>query len=75
MSRVAELIDLIVQGKNAEASEVLNSELLNRSYQQVSDHKPHVAADYFSGVVGQPEPEVEDDSVTPQEEEPQDETN
>jgi len=49
-SRVPELIDLIVQGKNAEASEVLNSELLNRSYQSINDLKPQVAADYFSDV-------------------------
>jgi len=71
MSRVAELIDLIVQGKNAEASEVLNAELLNRSYQEVNDFKPHVAADYFSAVVG--EPEVDEEPVTEPEE--TDETN
>ena len=40
MSRVAELIDLIVQGKNAEASDVLNTELLARSYQAINDIKP-----------------------------------
>ena len=51
MSRVAELIDLIVQGKNAEASDVLNSELLNRSYQAINDTKAQVAADYFAPVV------------------------
>ena len=51
MSRVAELIDLIAQGKNAEASDVLNSELLSRSYQAISDIKPQVAADYFAPVV------------------------
>lgn len=58
MSRVAELIDLIVQGKNAEASDVLNSELLQRSYQSIADMKPQVAADYFAPVVdfgGDPE--------------------
>ena len=66
MSRVAELIDLIVQGKNAEASEVLNAELLNRSYQEVNDYKPYVAADYFSAVVG--EPEVDEEPVTEPEE-------
>ena len=71
MSRVAELIDLIVQGKNAEASEVLNAELLNRSYQEVNDYKPYVAADYFSAVVG--EPEVDEEPVTEPEE--TDETN
>lgn len=63
MSRVSELIDLIVQGKNTEASEVLNTELLNRSYQGINDLKPEVAAQYFSPVVGevdsQPQPEVE----------------
>ena len=51
MSRVAELIDLIVQGKNSEASEVLNSELLNRSYEGINEIKPQVAADYFAPVV------------------------
>ena len=61
MSRVTELIDLIVQGKNAEASEVLNSELLGRSYQAVNDLKPEVASQYFAPVVGEPEvsPEVQ----------------
>ena len=54
MSRVAELIDLIVQGKNAEASDVLNSELLNRSVQAVTDHKPGVAGDYFAPVIDMP---------------------
>ena len=47
MSRVPELIDLIVQGKNAEASDVLNSELLSRSYEAISDHKGRVATEYF----------------------------
>lgn len=50
MSRVSELIDLIVQGKNAEASDVLNQELLNKTYQAINDFKPHVAADYFKSV-------------------------
>ena len=60
MSRVSELIDLIVQGKNAEASEVLNTELMSRSYQAVNDLKPEVATQYFSPVVGEPEaPEVQ----------------
>ena len=75
MSRVAELIDLIVQGKNAEASDVLNSELLNRSYQQVNDHKAVVASNYFRPVVGEPEeeePETEEGIVS--QEEPTDET-
>ena len=51
MSRVAELIDLIVQGKNAEASDVLNSELMARSYQAINDIKPEVATNYFAPVV------------------------
>ena len=51
MSRVAELIDLIVQGKNAEASDVMNSELLSRSYEGIGEIKPHVAANYFAPVV------------------------
>ena len=74
MSRVSELIDLIVQGKNAEASDVLNSELLNRSYEAINDFRPHVAADYFQAVTGEPEEEeeVEEDQSTI--EEPTDET-
>ena len=51
MSRVAELIDLIVQGKNAEASDVLNSELMSRSYSAINDIKPEVATNYFAPVV------------------------
>jgi hypothetical protein len=51
MSRVAELIDLIVQGKNAEASDVLNSELMARSYSAINDIKPEVAMNYFAPVV------------------------
>ena len=51
MSRVAELIDLIVQGKNAEASDVLNSELMARSYSAINDMKPEVAMNYFAPVV------------------------
>ena len=57
MSRVAELIDLIVQGKNAEASDVLNQELLARTYQSINDFKPHVAAEYFQAVTGEVEAE------------------
>ncbi|QBP06168.1 hypothetical protein [Synechococcus phage S-B68] len=66
MSRVTELIDLIVQGKNAEASEVLNTELLGRSYQAVNDLKPEVASQYFAPVVGEPEvsPEVQPEVTT-----------
>ena len=50
MSRVSELIDLIVQGKNAEASDVLNQELLSRSYKAIDEYRPHIAADYFGSV-------------------------
>ena len=57
MSRVAELIDLIVQGKNAEASDVLNAELLNRSYAAINDIKPEVANNYFAPVVDMSDPE------------------
>ena len=51
MTRVAELIDLIVQGKNTEASDVMNSELLSRSYEAINDIKSQVATDYFSPVI------------------------
>ena len=51
MSRVAELIDLIVQGKNAEASDVLNTELLARSYQAINDIKPEISSEYFAPVI------------------------
>ena len=54
MSRVSELIDLIVQGKNTEATEVLNQELLNRSYDSINDLKPQVANDYFASVIDMP---------------------
>ena len=74
MSRVAELIDLIVQGKNAEASDVLNTELLNRSYSAINDIKPQVASNYFAPVVDMTDPEnitIEELPTT----EVQDETN
>ena len=73
MSRVAELIDLIVQGKNAEASDVLNSELLNRSYSAINDIKPEVASNYFAPVVDMTDP----DNITIEElpQEVEDETN
>ena len=51
MSRVAELIDLIVQGKNAEATDVLNTELMGRSYSSIADLKPDVATNQFAPVV------------------------
>lgn len=50
-SRVSELIDLIAQGKNAEALEVLNDDLLSRSYAKVEELKPQVAVDYFSPII------------------------
>jgi len=76
MSRVAELIDLIAQGKNAEASDVLNSELLSRSYQAISDIKPQVAADYFAPVVDMTDAEESPQMEYPEtEEDTQDETN
>ena len=74
MSRVTELIDLIVQGKNAEASDVLNSELLDRSYQAIGELRPHVAADYFSSVADSVL-EKDEEGEEPTTEEPTDETN
>ena len=76
MSRVSELIDLIVQGKNAEASDVLNQELLARSYNAIDEYRPHIAAEYFGSVAdtlldqeegkeeeSQTEPEVEEEAT------------
>ena len=81
MSRVSELIDLIVQGKNTEATEVLNQELLNRSYDSINELKPKVAMDYFSSAIDMPndgEPissqEVETETEPEQQEEVTDET-
>jgi hypothetical protein len=54
MSRVSELIDLIVQNKNTEATDVLNQELLNRSYEGINELKPQVANDYFASVIDMP---------------------
>ena len=63
MSEVAKLIDLIVQGKNTEASEVLNQELMGRSYQALRDIKPEVASEYFAGVTDvEEDDQVEDES-------------
>ena len=70
MSRVAELIDLIVQGKNSEASDVLNSELMGRSYSAINDMKPEVATNYFAPVVDM----GADGTVTSEEPEPQEST-
>ena len=75
MSRVSELIDLIVQGKNTEATEVLNQELLNRSYENINDIKPQVAADYFASVVDFPSNGEPLETHNEPEEEPTDETN
>ena len=79
MSRVSELIDLIVQGKNTEATEVLNQELMNRSYEGINEIKPQVAQDYFASVVDMPSdgqaPEYYDPEPEPEvTEEPTDET-
>ena len=67
MSRVAELIDLIVQGKNAEASDVLNNELMTRSYDAINDIKSQVASDYFQPVVDMADAEQEQEIVQPEE--------
>jgi len=72
MSRVSELIDLIVQGKNTEATEVLNNELMNRSYENINDIKPAVANDYFASVIDMPNDGQPLEYSTP--EEPTDET-
>ena len=66
MSRVSELIDLIVQGKNAEASDVLNQELLNKTYQTINDFKPHVAADYFKSVADEITAEEPESNLEPE---------
>ena len=68
MSRVAELIDLIVQGKNAEASDVMNQELLSRSYEGINELKGRVAADYFAPVVDMTDSEKTPVSINPEEE-------
>ncbi|AEC52987.1 hypothetical protein SCRM01_040 [Synechococcus phage S-CRM01] len=64
MSQVVALIDLIAQGKNVEASEVLNQELLARSYQNINDITPQVAQEYFAPVVGDAS---EDDQINDEE--------
>ena len=79
MSRVSELIDLIVQGKNTEATEVLNQELLNRSYESINDMKPQVANDYFASVIdmpndGTPTEFSGDSAYAPDQEQPQEQT-
>ncbi len=75
MSRVSELIDLIVQGKNTEATEVLNNELMNRSYEGINELKPQVATDYFSSVIDMPNDGSPIDAYEPEpQEEPTDET-
>ena len=69
---------MIVQGKNAEASDVLNQELLSRSYQAIDEYRPHIAADYFGSVakslMDQGE-EVSDEQTEPEaQEDTEDET-
>ena len=68
MSRVSELIDLIVQGKNTEATEVLNQELLNRSYESINDMKPQVSNDYFASVIDMPNDGTPIETHNPEEE-------
>ena len=72
MSRVSELIDLIVQGKNAEASDVLNQELLSRSYKAIDEYRPHIAAEYFGSVADSllDNEEVSNEEPETQEEQP-----
>ena len=77
MSRVSELIDLIVQGKNTEATEVLNNELMNRSYEGINQMKPQVANDYFASVIDMPNDGTPIETYEPEPEvteEPTDET-
>ena len=74
MTRVAELIDLIVQGKNTEATEVLNQELLNRSYEGINELKPQVANDYFASVIDMPNDGTPLEFQNDPEQEPTDET-
>ena len=77
MSRVSELIDLIVQGKNTEATEVLGQELMNRSYESINELKPQVANDYFASVIDMPSDGQPLDTYEPEPEvteEPTDET-
>ena len=75
MSRVSELIDLIVQGKNAEASDVLNSELLSRSYKAIDEFRPHIAADYFGSVADSLLDKEEEEPTEPEaQQEQEDET-
>ena len=74
MSRVSELIDLIVQGKNTEASEVLNNELMNRSYEGINELKPQVANDYVASVIDMPNDGQPIEYSNPETEESTDET-
>ena len=67
MSQVAKLIDLVVQGKNTEATEVLNQELMSRSYAGINEIKPDVAAEYFSPVTNYQSDEESFDEPEPEE--------
>lgn len=63
MSGVTSLIDLIVQGKNQEAQELLNTELLTRSYSSIEEIRPKVAVDYFAkAIYMNPDGSIESDS-------------
>lgn len=45
------LIDLIAQGRNVEATDVLNSELMARAYERIDEIRPEVASSYFSPIL------------------------
>lgn len=45
------LIDLIAQGRNVEATDVLNNELMARAVDRIDEIRPEVAASYFSPVL------------------------
>jgi hypothetical protein len=50
-NNIAVLVDLISQGKNAEASDLLNVEMLTRSYEKVDSLRPKIAKNYFAPVI------------------------
>jgi hypothetical protein len=45
------LIDLIAQGRNVEATDVLNSELMVRAHDRIDEIRPEVASSYFSPIL------------------------
>lgn len=48
---IYQLLDMIVQGRNVEATELLNQELISRAHERIEEIKPEVAAAYFSPVI------------------------